>query len=209
MMRDAPRTPEMVTAYDPLDLHMQRLGVPRRSTWSKVSSRAVLLLVTGVALGPEGLAVLTPEILAVIQPAIPVALAVLGVTAVFESPEHGAFSRRAFLLSSTAILATGLAIALRQRAAVDALAMVGQAAAIAILLAAAGWMLSSPGAATRSGASSPSPRCCCSAAWRTTFRCPGCCSGGWPRRPGASCGRRWPTCAWTRRTCNIPVWRSC
>jgi hypothetical protein len=146
MMRESPRTPEIVTAYDPLDLQMQRLGVPRRSTWSKVSSRAALLLVTGVALGPEGLAVLTPEILAVIQPAIPVALAVLGVTAVFESPEHGAFSRRAFLLSSTAILATGLATALRQRAPVDALEMVGQAALIAILLAGAGWILSSRGA---------------------------------------------------------------
>lgn len=146
MMIESPRTPEMVTAYDPLDLHMQRLGVSRQSTWSKVSSRAALLLVTGVALGPEGLAVLTPEVLAVMQPAIPVALAIIGVTAVFESPEHGAFSRRAFLISSTAILATGLAIALRQSAPVDALVMAGQAAAIAVLLGGAGWILSSRGA---------------------------------------------------------------
>ena len=146
MMPESPRAPEIVTAYDPLDLHMQRLGVPRRSTWSKVSSRAVLLLLTGVALGPEGLAILTPEILAVLEPAVPVALAVLGVTAVFEFTEHGTFSRRAFLVSSTAILATGLAIALRQRASAEALATVAQAAAIAILLAGAGWILSSRGA---------------------------------------------------------------
>ena len=146
MMRESTGTPQMVAAYDPLDLHMQRLGVSRRSAWSKVSSRAGLLLVTGMALGPEGLAVLTPEILAVIQPAIPVALAVLGVTTVFESPEHGAFSRRAFFLSSIAILATGLAIALRQSGRLDALVMVGQASVIAILLAGAGWILSSRGA---------------------------------------------------------------
>jgi hypothetical protein len=136
----------MVTAFDPLDLGMRRLGVPRRSTWSRVSSRAALLLLTGVALGPEGLAILTPEILAVLQPAVPVALAVVGVTAVFESTEHGTFSRRAFLLSSTMILATALAITLRQRAPMETLAMVAQAAAIAILLAGAGWILSSRGA---------------------------------------------------------------
>jgi hypothetical protein len=147
MMRESTGPQDVATAtYDPLDLHMQRLGVSRRSTWSKVSSQATLLLLTGIALGPQGLSVLTPEILEVLQPGVPVALAVLGVTVAFGRLEEGAFPRRAARLFSVVILLAGLAMALRQRAPAEALATVSQAACIAILIAGAGWMLSSRGA---------------------------------------------------------------
>jgi hypothetical protein len=144
-MRPTPAgTPELATAeYDPLDLHMQRLGVSRRSTWSKVSSQGALLLLTGITLGPQGLAILTPDILEVLRPAVPVALAVLGATAVFGSATGNRFSRRSSVLTSAVILVVGLASALEQRAAVDALTTLIQAAAIAALLAGAGWDLSS------------------------------------------------------------------
>ncbi len=147
MRRESPRTPDVVTAaYDPLDLQVQRLGVSTRSTWSKVSSQGTLLLLAGIALGPQGLSLLTPDILEVLQPTVPVALAVLGVTAVLGSAEPGTYSRRASHLSSAAILVAGLAMAVQQRAVVDAATLIIQSASIAILLAGAGWVLSSRGA---------------------------------------------------------------
>jgi len=148
MMREStgPQEEVATATYDPLDLHMQRVGMSRRSTWSKVSSQATLLLLTGIALGPQGLSVLTPEILEVLQPGVPVALAVLGVTAAFGHLEESVFRRRAARLFSVVILLAGLAMAVRQRTPVEALTTVSQAACIAILLAGAGWMLSSRGA---------------------------------------------------------------
>jgi hypothetical protein len=144
MRRESAGTLEFAAAeYDPLDLHIQRLGVSRRSTWSKVSSQGALLLLTGITLGPQGLAILTAEILEVLQPAVPVALAALGVTAAFGSAKGHRLSRRTSLLTAAVILVVGLASALQQRTVVDALTMVLQAAAIAALLAAAGWDLSS------------------------------------------------------------------
>jgi hypothetical protein len=92
---------------------------------------ATLLLLTGIVLGPQGLAVLTPGVIEILRPAVAVALTVLGVTMVFGR------------LPSTLILAAALSLALLNRNAVAALAVAGQAAGIAILLAGAGWMLSS------------------------------------------------------------------
>jgi hypothetical protein len=92
---------------------------------------ATLLLLTGIVLGPQGLAVLTPGVIEILRPAVAVALTVLGVTMVFGR------------LPSMLILATALLLALLNRNAVSALAVAGQAAGIAILLAGAGWMLSS------------------------------------------------------------------
>jgi hypothetical protein len=146
MRHESPGNPAFGTAeYDPLDLHMQRLGVSRGSTWSKVSSQGALLLLTGIALGSQGLAILTPEILEVLQPAVPVALAVLGVTAVFGSVEGGRFSGRTSAATSAVVLVVGVTLALQQRGVMDALTTTIQAASIALLLAGAGWDLSSRG----------------------------------------------------------------
>lgn len=102
---------------------------------------ATLLLLTGIVLGPQGLAVLTPDVIEVLRPAVAVALAVLGVTVVFGPGAYGNFWRTH--LPSMLILAGALSLALLHRDAVEALAVAGQAAGIAILLAGAGWMLSS------------------------------------------------------------------
>ena len=148
-MRDESSPPAEIarSMYDPLDLHIQGLGVPKRSGWSRLSSQSTLLLLTGVALGPQGLAVLTPAVLEVLRPAVPVALAVLGVSTVFGSTAHsGGFPRWRTHLASFLILVSGLAMAWHQREILDAAAIIGQAACIAILLAGAGWLLSSSGA---------------------------------------------------------------
>ena len=102
---------------------------------------ATLLLLTGIVLGPQGLAVLTPEVIEVLRPAVAVALAVLGVTMVFGPGAYGSFWRTH--LPSTLILAGALSLALLHRNAVEAMAIAGQATGIAILLAGVGWMLSS------------------------------------------------------------------
>ena len=102
---------------------------------------ATLLLLTGIVLGPQGLAVLTPDVIEMLRPAVAVALAVLGVTMVFGAGSYGSFWRTH--LPSVLILAGALSLALLHRNAAEAMAVAGQAAGIAILLAGAGWMLSS------------------------------------------------------------------
>jgi hypothetical protein len=110
-----------------------------------LSAQSALLLVTGMALGPQGLALLTPAVLELLQPAVPVALAVFGLTAVFGSGAHASVSRRPPPLSSALIVGVGLLLAIGQ-SGVNGLIGVTQAAAIAVLLAGAGWVLCSPGA---------------------------------------------------------------
>ena len=102
---------------------------------------ATLLLLTGIVLGPQGLAILTPELIEVLRPAVAVALAVLGVTMVFGRGVYGSVWRTQ--LPSALILAGALSVVLLNQDAVAAMAIAGQAAGIAVLLAAAGWMLSS------------------------------------------------------------------
>lgn len=102
---------------------------------------ATLLLLTGIVLGPQGLAVLTPGVIEVLRPAVAVALAVLGVTMVFGRGVYGSFWRTQ--LPSSLILGGALVMVLLRPDAVEAMAIAGQAAGIAILLAVAGWMLSS------------------------------------------------------------------
>jgi hypothetical protein len=111
-----------------------------------LASRATLLLLTGIALGPRGLALLSVDAIEVLGPAVPVALALLGVSAVLGSPAHDGRSRRDGRFASLIILAAGVAMALHQRNVIDAAAIVGQVACMAALLAIAGWMLSSRGA---------------------------------------------------------------
>jgi len=58
-------------------------------SWSAGAVPVVLILLLGAVLGPGGLALLTPPVLAVIDPVLPVAVAALGILAGLE------FSRRA------------------------------------------------------------------------------------------------------------------
>jgi hypothetical protein len=133
-----------ISAFDPLDVDLQRVGMARPGGWSRVSSHTALLLLTGMALGPQGLTVLTPALLELLEPAVPVALALVGVTAVLGSVAHSTVSRRPPVLSSLLIVGVGLNLAL-QDDGVTGLIAVTQAAAIAILLAGAGWILCAPG----------------------------------------------------------------
>ncbi|HEX5107828.1 MAG TPA: hypothetical protein VFV95_05255 [Vicinamibacterales bacterium] len=59
-----------------------RLGL----SWSSGSPPVVLLLLIGMALGPQALAILSPAVLSAIDPALPVALATLGVQVALELP---------------------------------------------------------------------------------------------------------------------------
>jgi hypothetical protein len=69
-------------AYDPLDLQLGRAGSPARR-WP-ARHQSTLLVLVGAALGPHGVALLTPATIAVLDPAIPVALAAVGVLVAFE-----------------------------------------------------------------------------------------------------------------------------
>src|SRR3990172_7892179 len=52
----------------------------RRSLgWSATSAPVALLLVTGIAFGPQGISLLSPAVLSFLDPVVPVALAALGV----------------------------------------------------------------------------------------------------------------------------------
>ena len=82
---------------------------------------ATLLLLVGIVLGPQGLAVLTPEVIEVLRPAVAVALAVLGVTMVFGPGTYGSFWRTH--LPSMLILAGALSLALLHRNAAEAMAV--------------------------------------------------------------------------------------
>jgi hypothetical protein len=59
-------------------------GEPRRRSWSPGARGQVALIALGVSLGPHALAVLTPRVLSLIDPIVPVALATVGVLAAFE-----------------------------------------------------------------------------------------------------------------------------
>jgi hypothetical protein len=81
---------EESTGFDPIDVQLGRsdaTAAPRsRSSlaaldWSTGPFATVALLLLGAALGPHGLAVLTPRILAFLDSAAPVAIAALGVIA--------------------------------------------------------------------------------------------------------------------------------
>ncbi len=76
--------------YDPLDAQLDdaamappRLAGPSRlrrrlAGWSASSVPVASLLLVGIALGPRGISLLSPEVLSLLDPAIPVALAALG-----------------------------------------------------------------------------------------------------------------------------------
>jgi hypothetical protein len=107
---------------DPLDFQLDRLGVapPRRQVpwqtrlaigWSTGSLPAVLLLLVGAALGPQGLGLLTPGVLALVDPAIPVALAALGVVVGLGIPARRPGDGRLFAAASVEAVLTGALVA--------------------------------------------------------------------------------------------------
>jgi hypothetical protein len=83
-------------AYDPLDVQLDRLGTPsepvdaahvsartRSRGWSS-SVQATVFLLVGVILGRQGFGILSESTLSLLDPVVPVALAVVGVLVAFE-----------------------------------------------------------------------------------------------------------------------------
>lgn len=115
----------------------------RFGLWPDVTTRTPLLFVTGITLGPSGLAILTPSLLDLLQPGVAVVLVVLGVIVAVESLSSVTLSRFVPHVVSASIVAAGVAAELAHRPGVDALLSLGRAAVIGIALAGAGWVLSS------------------------------------------------------------------
>ncbi len=112
------------TDIDPLDLQLDRLGAApvrhRRRfpwqtrlavSWSTGSFPAVLLLLLGIGFGPEGLALLTPGVLTLIDPAVPVALAALGVVVGLGIPLRRSREGRLFAAATIESLVSGALVA--------------------------------------------------------------------------------------------------
>jgi hypothetical protein len=82
-------------------------------SWSTGAVPVVLILLLGVALGPEGLAIITPGVLVVLDPVIPVAVAALGILAGLELMRPAAPNRWSLLhKASIESFATGVLVAL-------------------------------------------------------------------------------------------------
>ena len=95
---------------------------------------SALFVLAGLAFGPSGLGLLTP-VLTFMDPAVPVAFAVLGVLVAV----YGARARW-FVITTVVAGAIVLAV-LREPSVVRALWLVLQSCAIALLVAAVGWLL--------------------------------------------------------------------
>jgi hypothetical protein len=106
--------------FDPIDVQLQQSGAtagrlsPKSRfgalDWSTGGFPALLLLLSGAALGPHGLALLTPQAIALLDPATPVALAALGVVAGL-SVRTGREHRWVVAASSTQAMATAILVA--------------------------------------------------------------------------------------------------
>ncbi len=82
-------------------------------SWSTGAVPVVLILLLGVALGPEGLAIITPGVLGVLDPVIPVTVAALGILAGLEFMRPAAPDRWPLLRNaSIESLLTGVLVAL-------------------------------------------------------------------------------------------------
>lgn len=105
---------------DPLDLQLDRLGAaPDRTaparplqtrlaiSWATGSFPAVLLLLLGIAFGQHGLNLLTPGVLAAVDPAVAVALAALGIIVGLSVPLRRADEGRLLAAASIEALITG------------------------------------------------------------------------------------------------------
>lgn len=106
--------------FDPVDVRLQQSGATagRLLTtsrfgaldWSTGAFPALLLLVSGAALGPHGLVLLTPQALAFLDPASPIALAALGVIAGL-SVRTGRADRRIVAASGAQAMVTAIVVA--------------------------------------------------------------------------------------------------
>ena len=105
--------------FDPIDVQLQRSGataarlLPKSPfgarDWSTGGFPALLLLLSGAALGPHGLVLLTPQAVALLDPATPVALAALGVVAGL-SVRTGRADRWIVAASSTQAMVTAILV---------------------------------------------------------------------------------------------------
>jgi hypothetical protein len=107
--------------YDPLDAQLDDAAMaatprtPRRVSrlrlagWSSSSIPVASLLLVGIALGPRGISLLTPGALALLDPAVPVALAALGALVGLSIDVRRKDNKRPFL---AAALESGLTIVL-------------------------------------------------------------------------------------------------
>ena len=81
-------------------------------SWSTGAVPVVLILLLGAVLGPGGLALLTPAVLAVLAPVLPVAVAALGILAGLEFTRPAAPNRWSLLRNaSLESLLTGILVA--------------------------------------------------------------------------------------------------
>src|SRR5688500_11964110 len=107
---------------DPIDAQLSRLGVAPAPENAPASWHArlglgwssggwLILLLIGAALGPSGLEVLTPRVLSAIDPAVPVALAALGVHIAMQAElVSPALGTRRLAAAALAALVTALVV---------------------------------------------------------------------------------------------------
>jgi hypothetical protein len=120
---NVPLTTRLDRDEDPIDVQLHQLGAaPARVrplpwhgrlgvSWSSGTAPVLLLLLVGMALGPGALALLTPGVLSAIDPAVPVALAVLGAHAGLTLPwPRMPHDRRLFDAASIESVITGLVV---------------------------------------------------------------------------------------------------
>lgn len=129
---------------DPLDRHIQQHGGAAAIPWSRVSSQTTLLLLAGLVLGPHGLAVLTPDVMGILRPAVPVALAVLGVSALVGLPTATSTPRAGLPVILGMAVLVSLGVALSPADAMASLRTAVSAAALGVMLAGAGWLVAAP-----------------------------------------------------------------
>ena len=79
MMAGPPPTIQVLDPLDPLDIELDSASSSSQSRRSRVPVPVALALLTGMAMGPSGAAVLPERALDIVDPAIPFALATLGV----------------------------------------------------------------------------------------------------------------------------------
>src|SRR5688572_18600867 len=94
---------------------MRELGQPHaagfRLGWSATSVPVAPLLLTGMAVGPAGLGLLSPEALAFLDPAVPVAIGVLGVLVGLTVGAHRAGDGRLLIAALIEFALTGVGVA--------------------------------------------------------------------------------------------------
>jgi hypothetical protein len=109
--------------------------------WSATSAPVGLLLVAGIAVGPRGINLLSLSTLSLLDPVVPVALAAFGVLIGVSANERRTSHARTLGAAGLAAVVTALVVSLRVGSLADAAALVAQASAVTLALAAAAWLL--------------------------------------------------------------------